>query len=122
MGNDGKINNIITNNEKRNLPIINQIIVSEVHNSTIFDIGNFFTLNNKNISKRGRKPLEELFPLIPFKNFTPINSYEFFLENDIIKGKYSEKYKLKISIYSILFILVIRLMILLILKIFSLFL
>ena len=38
---DGKINKIETHNKNKNLPVFNQLIVSEISNATILDIGDF---------------------------------------------------------------------------------
>jgi hypothetical protein len=92
---DGKINKIETHNENKNLSVFNQLIVSEISNATILDIGEFFSLNNINNLKRIRKPDEIFYSLILFKNIKDIKSYDFFLENNLIKGKIPEKYKIK---------------------------
>lgn len=94
-GDDGKINKIKTNNKDKELPVFNQLIVSENEKATILDIGEFFTLDNINNPKRKRYPDEIFYSLRPFKYFRPIKTSEFFLENKLIKGNIPEKYNIK---------------------------
>ena len=95
FGDDGKINKIKTNNKDKELPVFNQLIVSENEKATILDIGEFFTLDNINNPKRKRYPDEIFYSLRPFKYFRPIKTSEFFLENKLIKGNIPEKYNIK---------------------------
>ena len=92
---DGKINKIETHNENKNLPVFNQLIVSGIYNATILDIGEFFSLNNINNLERIREPDEIFYSLKLVKNIKYIKSYDFFLENNLIKGKIPKNYKIK---------------------------
>ena len=88
---DETINKKETHNENKNLPVFNQLIISEISNATILDIGEFSTLNNIKNLERIREPDEIFYSLIPLKNIKDKESYDFFLENNLIKGKNSPK-------------------------------
>jgi len=92
---NGKINKIETYNENKSLPVFNQLIVSGINNATILDIGEFFSLNNIDNLERIREPDEIFYSLKLVKNIQNIKSYEFFLENNLIKGKIPKNYAIK---------------------------
>lgn len=95
-GKDGIINKITTNNKRKDLPVFNQLIVSENENATIFDIGEFCYLND-DISdpERTRNNEEVLYSLLPLKNYSNINAIDFFKDNKLFKGKIPEKTNIK---------------------------
>ena len=92
---NGKIKKIETHNESKNLPVFNQLIVSGIYNATILDTGKFFSLNNINNLERIREPDEIFYSLKLVRNIKYIKSYDFFLENNLIKGKIQKNYKIK---------------------------
>ena len=85
--NNGSIVDIITNNTRKDLYIINQLIVSEIENPSIFDINKFYTLNDKKNNKKDYIYGQEYFRLTPLKIPNKITKSSFFEQNELMKGK-----------------------------------
>ena len=70
---DGKINKIETHNENKNLSVFNQLIVSEISNATILDIGEFFSLKKGKIPEKYK--IKNLYLYYSIYTGNKINNY-----------------------------------------------
>ena len=90
---NGTIDEIITKNTRKDLYIINQLIVSEIENPSIFDINKFYTLNDKKNNKKENITNEKYYKLQNLKIPYSIRKNSFFEENELMKGKTPEWFR-----------------------------
>ena len=82
--NNGSFVDIITNNTKKDLHILNQLVVSEVENPTIFDINKFYTLDDKKSNKTNSIYDKNYYKLFPLNLPSNITKNIFYDENDLV--------------------------------------
>ena len=83
--NKSSITKITTENERKDLPIINTLLISDKKDATIFDI-NLIDIYKSVENIYTPFDREDKYKLIPF-DFPMINKTKFFTDNKLIKGE-----------------------------------
>ena len=84
IGNKASIIKITTDNQRKDLPIITSLLISDKKYATIFDINEIDFYESE---KKENNPFNYKHRLIPFnENYEEINKINFFVDNKLIKG------------------------------------
>ena len=98
LGKDGKIKEIIKDNDNKQISILNQLYTSELKSATIFNKDKLFLSPNSYNS--ADNPMEYYFSLNKINYYPRIRKSDFFLQNQLINGEIpSWFYNIEMNLY-----------------------